>query len=92
MQTDLISIESLYGHLLSHELRMAQTQPKVDLSLAGIINCILLLEQGFHPGLQGNHTGIKKHSKTLVPFYILNFHKPIHFTLLDIVLHCLLKT
>uniref|UniRef100_A0A2N9I2B0 Uncharacterized protein n=1 Tax=Fagus sylvatica TaxID=28930 RepID=A0A2N9I2B0_FAGSY len=56
MQTDLISIESLYGHLLSHELRMAQTQPKVDLSLAGIINCILLLEQGFHPGLQGNHT------------------------------------
>ena len=27
-----------------------------------------------------------------MPFYILNFHKPIHFTLLDIVLHCLLKT
>ncbi len=35
MRTDLISIESLYGHLLSHELRMAQAQPKVDLSLAG---------------------------------------------------------
>jgi hypothetical protein len=27
-----------------------------------------------------------------MPFYILNFHKPIHFTLLDIVLHYLLKT
>ena len=27
-----------------------------------------------------------------MPFYKLNFHKPIHFTLLDIVLHCLLKT
>ena len=27
-----------------------------------------------------------------MPFYILNFHKLIYFTLLDIVLHCLLKT
>ena len=36
MRTDLISIKSLYGHLLSLELRMAQAQPKVDLSLAGI--------------------------------------------------------
>ena len=35
MRTDLISIEVLYGHLLSHELRLAQAQPKVDLSLAG---------------------------------------------------------
>jgi hypothetical protein len=35
MRTDLISIESLYGHLLSHELRLAQSQPKVDLTLAG---------------------------------------------------------
>ena len=35
MRTDLISIESLYGHLLSHELCFAQTQPKVDLNLAG---------------------------------------------------------
>uniref|UniRef100_A0A2N9HRV5 Reverse transcriptase Ty1/copia-type domain-containing protein n=1 Tax=Fagus sylvatica TaxID=28930 RepID=A0A2N9HRV5_FAGSY len=35
MRTDLISIEALYGHLLSHELRLAQAQPKVDLSLAG---------------------------------------------------------
>uniref|UniRef100_A0A2N9I3B6 Uncharacterized protein n=1 Tax=Fagus sylvatica TaxID=28930 RepID=A0A2N9I3B6_FAGSY len=35
MRTDLLSIEALYGHLLSHELRMAQAQPKVDLSLAG---------------------------------------------------------
>ena len=35
MRIDLLSIEALYGHLLSHELRMAQAQPKVDLSLAG---------------------------------------------------------
>uniref|UniRef100_A0A2N9J5T9 Retrotransposon Copia-like N-terminal domain-containing protein n=1 Tax=Fagus sylvatica TaxID=28930 RepID=A0A2N9J5T9_FAGSY len=35
MRTDLLFIEALYGHLLSHELRMAQAQPKVDLSLAG---------------------------------------------------------
>ena len=35
MCTDLLFVESLYGHLLSHELRMAQTQPKVDLSPAG---------------------------------------------------------
>uniref|UniRef100_A0A2N9GV08 Retrotransposon gag domain-containing protein n=1 Tax=Fagus sylvatica TaxID=28930 RepID=A0A2N9GV08_FAGSY len=35
MRTDLISIESLYGHLLSHELHLAQSQPKVDLNLAG---------------------------------------------------------
>jgi hypothetical protein len=35
MRTDLISIESLYGHLLSHELRLAQAQPKIDLNLAG---------------------------------------------------------
>uniref|UniRef100_A0A2N9GVB0 Retrotransposon Copia-like N-terminal domain-containing protein n=1 Tax=Fagus sylvatica TaxID=28930 RepID=A0A2N9GVB0_FAGSY len=35
MRTDLISIESLYGHLLSQELRLAQSQPKVDLNLAG---------------------------------------------------------
>jgi hypothetical protein len=35
MRTDLLSIEALYGHLLSHELRMAQAQPKVDLTLAG---------------------------------------------------------
>jgi hypothetical protein len=35
MRIDLLSIEALYGHLLSHELHMAQTQPKVDLSLAG---------------------------------------------------------
>jgi hypothetical protein len=35
MRTDLISVESLYRHLPSHELRMAQAQPKVDLSLAG---------------------------------------------------------
>jgi hypothetical protein len=35
LRTDLLSIEALYGHLLSHELRMAQAQPKVDLSLAG---------------------------------------------------------
>jgi hypothetical protein len=35
MRTDLISIESLYGHLLSQELRLAQAQPKVDLNLAG---------------------------------------------------------
>jgi hypothetical protein len=35
MRTDLLSIEALYGHLLSHELRLAQAQPKVDLSLAG---------------------------------------------------------
>jgi hypothetical protein len=35
MRTDLLSVESLYGHLLSHELRMAQAQPKVDLSLTG---------------------------------------------------------
>ena len=34
MRTDLLSIEAPYGHLLSHELRMAQAQPKVDLSLA----------------------------------------------------------
>ena len=52
----------------------------------------MLLEQGFHSGLQGNLTDIEKHPKTLVPFYILNFHKPIHFTFLDIVLHCLLTT
>jgi hypothetical protein len=35
MRTELLSVETLYGHLLSHELRMAQAQPKVDLSLAG---------------------------------------------------------
>jgi hypothetical protein len=35
MRTDLLSVEALYGHLLSHELRMAQAQPKVDLTLAG---------------------------------------------------------
>ena len=35
MRTDLISIESLYGHLLSHELCLAQAQPKVDLNLVG---------------------------------------------------------
>jgi hypothetical protein len=35
MRTDLLSIEALYGHLLSHEIRMAQAQPKVDLTLAG---------------------------------------------------------
>ena len=37
MRTDLLFIEALYGHLLSHELRMAQAQPKVDLSLAGTL-------------------------------------------------------
>ena len=26
-----------------------------------------------------------------MPFYILNFYKPIHFTILNIDLHCLLK-
>ena len=52
----------------------------------------MLLEQDFHPGLQRNYTGIEKHPETLVPSYVLNFHKPIHFTLLDIVLHYLLKT
>ena len=35
MRTELLSIETLYGHLLSQELRMVQAQPKVDLSLAG---------------------------------------------------------
>jgi hypothetical protein len=35
MRTDLISIESLYDHLLSQELRLAQAQPKVDLNLVG---------------------------------------------------------
>ena len=35
MRTNLLSIEALYGHILSHELRLAQAQPKVDLSLAG---------------------------------------------------------
>ena len=35
MRTDLMSIEALYGHLLSHELHIAHAQPKVDLSLAG---------------------------------------------------------
>ena len=35
MWIDLISIEALYGHLLSHELRLPQAQPKVDLSLVG---------------------------------------------------------
>uniref|UniRef100_A0A2N9J5N8 Reverse transcriptase Ty1/copia-type domain-containing protein n=1 Tax=Fagus sylvatica TaxID=28930 RepID=A0A2N9J5N8_FAGSY len=34
MRTELLSIETLYGHLLSQELRMVQAQPKVDLSLA----------------------------------------------------------
>ena len=35
MRTDLIPLESLYGHLLSQELCLAQAQPKVDLNLAG---------------------------------------------------------
>ena len=35
MCTELLSIETLYGHLLSQELHMVQAQPKVDLSLAG---------------------------------------------------------
>ena len=38
-----------------------------------VIKTKLLLE------LQGNHTGIEKHPETLVPFYILNFHKPNPF-------------
>ncbi len=32
------------------------------------INCILLFKTRFLPGLQGNHTGIEKNPKTLVPF------------------------
>ena len=35
MCTELLSIETLYGHLLSQEIHMVQAQPKVDLSLAG---------------------------------------------------------
>jgi hypothetical protein len=35
LRTELLSVETLYGHLLSHELCMVQAQPKVDLSLAG---------------------------------------------------------
>uniref|UniRef100_A0A2N9HBX8 Reverse transcriptase Ty1/copia-type domain-containing protein n=1 Tax=Fagus sylvatica TaxID=28930 RepID=A0A2N9HBX8_FAGSY len=33
IRADPISLEDLYGHLLSHELHLAQNQPSVDLSL-----------------------------------------------------------
>uniref|UniRef100_A0A2N9EUK2 Reverse transcriptase Ty1/copia-type domain-containing protein n=1 Tax=Fagus sylvatica TaxID=28930 RepID=A0A2N9EUK2_FAGSY len=33
IRTDPLSLEDLYGHLLSHELHLAQNQPSVDLSL-----------------------------------------------------------
>uniref|UniRef100_A0A2N9G8U7 Reverse transcriptase Ty1/copia-type domain-containing protein n=1 Tax=Fagus sylvatica TaxID=28930 RepID=A0A2N9G8U7_FAGSY len=33
IRADPISLEDLYGHLLSHELQLAQNQPSVDLSL-----------------------------------------------------------
>ena len=32
IRTDPLSLEDLYGHLLSHELHLAQNQPSVDLS------------------------------------------------------------
>jgi hypothetical protein len=52
MRTDLMSIEALYGHLLSHELRIAHAQPKVDLSLAGAH----FASRG-HSGSRGNRGG-----------------------------------
>uniref|UniRef100_A0A2N9GUI4 Uncharacterized protein n=1 Tax=Fagus sylvatica TaxID=28930 RepID=A0A2N9GUI4_FAGSY len=61
MRTDLLSIEALYGHLLSHELRMAQAQPKVDLSLAGahFASCGVSSSRGNRGGRFSNtsHTG-----------------------------------
>uniref|UniRef100_A0A2N9H7S4 Uncharacterized protein n=1 Tax=Fagus sylvatica TaxID=28930 RepID=A0A2N9H7S4_FAGSY len=52
MRTDLMSIEALYGHLLSHELRIAHAQPKVDLSLASAH----FASRG-HSGSRGNRGG-----------------------------------
>ena len=62
MRTDLISIESLYGHLLSHELHLAQSQPKVDLNLAGA-------HFASHGGSsRGGHGGrFSNHSQSGVP-------------------------
>ena len=37
LRTKLLSVETLYGHLLSHELRMVQAQPKVIYLLLGLI-------------------------------------------------------
>ena len=34
-RADPLSIEGLYDHLLTHEIRLAQNQPVVDLSMAG---------------------------------------------------------